>query len=44
MTAPLAIDSRRAAYFALVVLTLIWGSNWAVRSWLPTFCRTSAAR
>jgi drug/metabolite transporter (DMT)-like permease len=28
--APLAIDSRRAAYFALVVLTLIWGSNWAV--------------
>jgi len=30
VTAPLAIDSRRAAYVALVVLTLIWGSNWAV--------------
>ena len=30
MSAPLAIDSRRAAYVALVALTLIWGSNWAV--------------
>jgi drug/metabolite transporter (DMT)-like permease len=25
-----AIDSRRAAYVALVVLTLVWGNNWAV--------------
>jgi drug/metabolite transporter (DMT)-like permease len=30
LSAPLAIDSRRAAYVALVALTLIWGSNWAV--------------
>jgi drug/metabolite transporter (DMT)-like permease len=25
-----AIDSRKAAYVALVVLTLVWGNNWAV--------------
>jgi len=25
--APLAVDSRRAAYFALVVLTLIWAAT-----------------
>ena len=26
----LSVQSRRGAYFALVFLTLIWGSNWVV--------------
>jgi drug/metabolite transporter (DMT)-like permease len=30
VTSALGIDTRRGAYVALVVLTLIWGSNWIV--------------
>jgi drug/metabolite transporter (DMT)-like permease len=30
MSSMLGIETRRGAYFALVVLTMIWGSNWIV--------------